>query len=119
MINLDIKCAEWAEIISAKADDTAITTALSVLEEQGLYAFFLFLESKKYHDLSRECKTFLQNTPDKSDPFLKNSREDDFKNLRDLTEKLDRLLWARDLLIQTLIYARYHAKAKKKMGGDK
>lgn len=118
MDNLDIKCAECAESIAASSEETAITSSLGVLEEQGLYTFFLFLEAKNHKTLKDECEAFLRKIP--NSPLLADSKNGDlFKRLRDLAQNPDNLLLARDLLVQTLIYARYHAKARKKTGGDR
>ena len=48
---------------------------------------------------------------------LPSVREIILTNIRDLTANLDTLLLVRDLYEQTLIYARYHAKAAGKQGG--
>ncbi len=49
---------------------------------------------------------------------LSSVREILLANIRDLTSDLDTLLLVRDLYEQTLIYARYHAKALKGEGGS-
>jgi hypothetical protein len=127
IVNLDAVCAEHAYTIVkgvaptgelSKGDkselENTITKSLGVLQEQGVYAFFLFLEYRtekpgakqtvhQSWELLRTAKLPLKELP-------KNNRVD-WVELRKLTEKLDDLLLARELLEQTLIYARYHAKA--------
>jgi hypothetical protein len=108
--NLDVECAKLGAKLGAKSDDKTLTDALSVLEEQGVYAFFLFLSQKK----ERPCVT------DSCGAFLKDhlpggfgSDNDVFKATREVATDIDRLLLARDLLRQSLIYGRYHAKASR------
>lgn len=113
MENLDLKCAQLAEKLAegAKKDrEKLLTDGLGVLQEQGLYAFFLFLETSKRGEpqkVRRECETFLRNQG-----LLEDVQGDLFRGLQSLADRLDDLLFARDLLMQALVYARYHAKAR-------
>lgn len=117
MENLDVRCAELGEKLAGLpgAEEKTITSALAVLEEQGLYAFFLFLHAKAKDGaaISRACAAFLERTP-QSGPLLGNKDEDLPDRLRALGQDLDKLLFARDLLHQALVYARYHLKARGK-----
>ena len=111
--NLDFACAKAGQSIVdkklSKDLEKTLIDALAVLEEQGVYALFLFLQVKeKDRDISAELQKFLQNTP-KYNPLLKENGVI-FPLLQVMAENLDNLLLARDLLRQTLIYARYHAK---------
>jgi hypothetical protein len=117
MDNLDLKCAELGgELAKVKTDkgqlvdEKVFTNALSVLEEQGPYACFLYLqarEGKLGHEITTKATEFLSKT-------LRASKNDkkplDF--LKDLASGLDDLLFARDLLRQVFVYARYHAKTR-------
>lgn len=110
MKNLDLACAELGSKLGQyKDDENLLTDALGVVEEQGVYAFFLFLEARGKgpgKEISSACATFLQ------DQGLLQNGNDVLRALRsDVVTKLDALLFARDLLRQALIYARYHAKA--------
>jgi len=109
MQNLDLECAKLAEKLANQTTEQVITKALGVLEEQGLYAYFLLLKSSKEvkEIVINECSDFLQKNS-----LLENGSEDIFKKLQKLAADLDKLLFARDLLRQALVYARYHAKAK-------
>jgi hypothetical protein len=114
MQNLDVKCAELGRKLAQldRVDDKTLTSALSVLEEQGVYACFLFLHAQGKdagRNVSGELARFLQKVPEES-PLLGNG--DLFNALQALAGDLDRLLFARDLLRQALVYGRYHAKAK-------
>ena len=113
-MNLDLICARYGnKIASSKAGEKLIRNSLGVLQEDGVYAFFLFLESSK-EDKAKNIKdeTFklLSN-----DEILKDTIGDEKEPLKVLREKfndnLDELLFAKEILERTLVYARYHAKA--------
>ena len=115
MQNLDVECANLGRALAQldKVDDKTLTSALSVLEEQGVYACFLFLNAQGGpggRKVSGKLAKFLQNIPEES-PLL--GTGDLFNALQALAGDLDKLLFARDLLRQALVYGRYHAKAKK------
>ncbi|GIU92125.1 MAG: hypothetical protein KatS3mg011_1031 [Acidimicrobiia bacterium] len=113
MQNLDLKCAELAEKLADGANkdrEKLLTDGLGVLQEQGLYAFFLFLKASKRarsHEVSGACEKFLRDQG-----LLQDHNNDLFQGLKSLADRLDDLLFARDLLTQALVYARYHAKAR-------
>ncbi len=115
--NLDLACAKTGKTIAEKTSkelENLITNSLAVLEEQGIYAMFLFLKSrggKTDIEVSDKIKEFLQKTP-KQLPLLPKT-ECVFKALEEIANDLDKLLLARDLARQTLIYARYHVRALK------
>lgn len=124
--NLDAACAKLgAELGCAGSKDTenSITKALGVLEEQGVYALFLYLQAtKKEWDqtMSNKLKSFLEENPTTQnallDPTTKST--DLFSALHTLARDLDKLLFARDLLHRALVYARYHAKAAQVKGAN-
>jgi hypothetical protein len=105
--NLDLECAKLGAQLGAQSDDKTLTDALSVLEEQGVYAFFLFLAQKnERRRVTDSCGAFLKDHL----PGGFGSHDDVFKATQDIATDIDRLLLARDLLRQSLIYGRYHAK---------
>lgn len=113
--NLDLVCAEYGDKIAKKiGNEVPIMKSLGVLQEDGVYAFFLYCQSKGEKDIGSECYGFL-----KDDRILKtlfNDSNDLLKAVREVfKDKLNQLLFAKELLERTLIYARYHAKA---LGGD-
>ena len=115
MENLDLKCAETGRAIAEHKgiEEKLVTDALAVLEEQGVYAFFLYLHARGKEPgkkVSNTCQDFLRKVPAAS-PLLDNGN-DVWEGLQKPSEDLDRLLFVRDLLRQILIYARYHMKAK-------
>lgn len=127
--NLDLACAKEGKTIAeklSKEDKTnaekpskelekLVTSALAVLEEQGVYALFLFLKSRSSNEakkVSDTLHTFLKKTPQQA-PLLAGNT-DVFTSLQQVAKDLDKLLLARDLLRQTLVYARYHARVPRK-----
>ena len=124
MENLDKLCAEYgykiAEEVSTalnspKTAVMLITKALGVLQEQGLYAFGLFCKSRgdaekagaeRIESLAKELlkdKQLIGNGD-----FLQEIRKDG-----GLATRLSDLMLAIKLLEKALVYARFHAKAKK------
>lgn len=114
--NLDLECAKLGSQLAEKNNDKTLTDALSVLEQQGVYAFFLYLAQKKDRQrITGLCQGFLkQQLPGGFDP-------DDsvFEATKQIAKDIDKLLLARDVLQQSLIYGRYHAKARTSSGGTK
>jgi hypothetical protein len=131
---LDMKCAECGNKIAAIGGntETLITKSLGVLQEDGVYAFYLFLVSRG----SKEDPPALKTTQE-TFRFLKERgvfasdvlhSEEDLANEQrkeyttellnairlDIANNLDKLLFAKELLERTLVYARYHAKALEK-----
>jgi len=113
MTNLDIQCAELGREIAQISDmeEKIINAALTVLEEQGPYAMFLYLQARHSNiaaPMSSKTLPFLQRIfPDRLD-----KTDDILQVLKELSNDLDDLLFARDLLRTALSYARYHLKAK-------
>ncbi len=123
--NLDAACAalghELGTIVAqgktSKDTENSITKALGVLEEQGVYALFLYLHARE-KDLrdrfSEKLMKFLRSEDVRLVPEQENSEP--FGALQELAKSLDDLLFARGLLHQVLVYARYHAKAAQTEG---
>ena len=152
MINLDRHAAETSQEIlnyidkpvkngalQAKNIEKLATDSLGVLQEQGLYAFFLYLLSKsggetQESELGSEefgaCVVMAQllnllNKPelksldsafangwDKSPPKLNSCKKDILKHISGhIAADLKRLLLVKSLFEQVLIYTRYGAKA--------
>ncbi|ACR79963.1 hypothetical protein [Kosmotoga olearia] len=118
--NIDQICAKYSfEITNRMIDDkhtpkevlNLITKALSVLQQQGLYALGLFCMvengTKQILDKSIEILGELK--------LLENSSEEDkLLQISKLSEKIHDLMFAIEVIEKTLIYARYHAKARVK-----
>ena len=116
--NLDLACAKTGQAIAEKPSkelEKLVTSALAVLEEQGVYALFLFLKTrggKAAPTIEQKVREFLKTTPQRA-PLLSGDG-DVFALLQSMSKDLDKLLLARDLLRQALVYARYHARVPQK-----
>ncbi|MFV9645877.1 MAG: hypothetical protein ACNYWU_08660 [Desulfobacterales bacterium] len=120
MQNTDMICAKYGSKIARtdKLSEPLVNKSLGVLQEDGVYSFFLFLaaQAKGIQNTPADCiqkdifdllKVFFQS--------IKDSREDILSIVRNnLAEDLDNLFLARDIIERTMVYARYHLKAKPK-----
>ncbi len=133
--------------VQARDLETLVTKALGVLQSQGVYAMALFLFSRSGGESVGEKMTAEERTATQLLSWLWPLRKpaqalQEFQNKKgqlqtdrsfdkvnqqknrmlnewaNLTADLDTLLLVRDLYEQTLIYARYHAKALKGEGGS-
>ena len=119
-LNLDQLAAQYAQEIVAKggADiENPVTKALGVLQEQGVYACVLYLLVNKEQTVLTPLYTLLDQLPDIAKkggiPNDQTNAKDVLKFYSDtVCKKLDTLLLVRELYEQTLIYARYGAKAE-------
>jgi len=120
--NLDRLCAEYGYKIAEqvhnelqKTAETHITKSLGVLQENGVYAFFLYQASRGSEKKGAEKLTALATELlNKAAVASFTSVSDPLEAMRKaggLADNLDDLLLAKRLLEQALIYARYHAKA--------
>ena len=127
MLNLDYRCMEYGQEIGKINDsnlENNLRKALGVLQEDGVYAMFLWLE-KNASDVRKELVEFF-NKEDKetkvklSNYFLESNKsfsQDDFdefcNDLRKIAKDIDKLLFMKKLLERILTYALYHARAKR------
>ncbi len=122
--NLDLACAKVGKQLADQASKTQdqetdstkdqFSAPLAVLEEQGVYALFLYLKPKQRDSISI-LQEFLTTTPQKI-PLLDLNEGGNIlnpKNYEKLANNLDNLLLAQNLLRRALTYARYHAKTLK------
>lgn len=135
-LNLDQKCAQSAQQIIIKAQPTGqpkeienlITKTLGVLQEQGVYAMMLFLFSRsskereiapyirtELYQLLNQLPVFAEQS-ERATPTAGSDAQSALKFYSDtVCNNLDTLLLVKDLYEQTLIYARYGAKAEGKV----
>lgn len=119
--HLDHSCAEYGYRMAAevykeigKNAENHITKSLGVLQENGVYAFFLYQVKKPGAERLKELAAELLRHEgfgpfhEVTDP-LEAVRGSQGK--KGLVHRLDDLLLAKRLLEQALIYARYHVKA--------
>lgn len=119
--NLDRLAAQHAQQIIAKArpsDDIekTITKSLGVLQENGVYACFLYLQAKEKENGSLVVEEMLSLLDSLGFGWGMPSSSAVEAILQHITEyvtaDLERLLLAKETLEQMLIYARYGAKAR-------
>jgi len=127
-INLDYLAAKCAQTIIQKTKDkkasdieNTITKALGVLQEDGVYACFLYLLAREKENgavVVGEMLNLLSSLPFGWQKPTSNSNEILRFINEQVTKDLERLLLAREVLEQMLIYARYGAKARDKGGSE-
>ncbi|MGH9840146.1 MAG: hypothetical protein ACREEM_15300 [Blastocatellia bacterium] len=96
--------------------DNTVTKALGVLQENGVYACFLYLKAKEKENgdvVVEEMLNLLAGLGFGWGKPANNSAEEVLKHITEkVTDNLERLLLAKESLEQMLIYARYGAKAR-------
>ena len=117
--NLDFLCSNCAQAIvelasnNKKELENRITNALGVLQEDGVYSFYLFL---KYRKMDQPTEPGSSQWPvwQKMAELLRNdeigqplSNEIDDRAVIELTNNLSNLLLAKQILERVLIFARY------------
>ncbi|RJO67600.1 MAG: hypothetical protein C4523_08895 [Myxococcales bacterium] len=118
--NLDLICMTWAaEGGFTDSDMKPITDALAVLQNDGLYALFLFLKArnneklqKKLIELGEEQKLGLWSCRG-SDILSELRKMMDVPNDKS-KGGLNSIFFAIDHITKALTYARFHAKAENK-----
>ncbi|MBI4337016.1 MAG: hypothetical protein HY683_04215 [Chloroflexi bacterium] len=134
--NLDLDCAEAAAAIAdGKVDRGLIDNALGVLQEDGVYALFVYTLSRlkkgegaatllrslndlmKNVDIWKSCIKCPENSDNDDQAINRADKRAEVtasaRALRSAVQQLDldTLFLAKDLLQHTLVYARYHARA--------
>lgn len=130
MKNLDYLCMEYGQKIPRDKDsETLITKVLGVLQENGPYAMFLYLEEKRNKESTREtgnnCYNSLVGLLNEKEikdffgsaPPDNSKLEQISKWLIEVSKDIDRLFFLKKILEQTLVYARYYSKALPKQEG--
>ncbi|WP_029521343.1 hypothetical protein [Persephonella sp. IF05-L8] len=88
-----------------------IDKALGVLSNDGVYAYYVYIISQKNGEFNKIFLDSLEeifNIAKYKEAYNSDSRQNYFK---DITNDIHKLLFLKQLLEKTLIYARYHAKA--------
>ena len=92
-----------------------IDKALGVLSNNGVYAYYVYIISQKNYNFNEIFLDIYQEIFDiikYEKIYDKNNRQ---KYFIDIANDIHKLLFLKQLLEKTLIYARYHAKA---LSGD-
>jgi len=126
--NLDQLCAKYgyrfaeevssAKDFNAKKAEVLVTKALSVLQEQGLYAFAIFCKSRPSGERAgaEEIETLAKELLKELNLIDDGDFLDELRKEGGLLTKLGDLMFAIQVLEKSLIYARFHAKAMKEEG---
>ena len=134
-VNLDFLCARYGqEIVKSiesmerevrKSDiENMLQKSLGILQEDGIYAFTVYLDSEGAfkddadgRDKEKVVKGILKNVwsllSDTGIALVNGEcmRDVVYTGLQRLSEDLDKLFLAKDLIEKCMVYARYHAKA--------
>jgi len=120
MINLDYLCTKIGQEIGEmkkERNESTLRKALGILQEDGVYAMFLWLE-KENSGIRKKLTTELNGSDIVKKYLLQNSKgfRDDFKefceDLSKLSQDIDKLFFLKKILERSLTYALYHAKIK-------
>ena len=120
MINLDYLCTKIGQEIGEmkkERNESTLRKALGILQEDGVYAMFLWLE-KENSGIRKKLTTELNGSDIVKKYLLQNSEgfRDDFKefckDLSELSQDIDKLFFLKKILERSLTYALYHAKIK-------
>jgi hypothetical protein len=127
LTNLDQLTALYAQEMVKKGKpvtvlERLVTKTLGVLQAQGVYAMILYLLSRSGEEekiapiICNECYALIKELPEFSSISIPSDKKKilEFYSSNDILGKIDTLLLIRDLYEQTLIYARYGAKAASK-----
>lgn len=130
MLNLDYICMKYGQEISKihnsnlennlrKALENNLRKALGVLQEDGVYAMFLWLEDKD-KEIRKKINDLLKHDEIKKYFFDNSATEKsllDFsefsKELQNVSQDIDKLFFMKKILERTLTYALYHVKVGK------
>ena len=104
-----VSCRIGSEIAEKAASTSEIDKALGVLSSDGVYAYYVYVISKKINGVFLDGITDLMKYTD-TKLNEKNYKEYFTKLSSDIKE----LLFFKEILSQTLTYARYHSKAEGK-----
>ena len=122
MLNLDYICMKHAQEINKSQIsnlENILRKALGVLQEDGVYAMFLWLEDKDKEARNKIIE--LLNSDKIKKYFFDNNSTKQFsenfsefcKELQNVAEDIDKLFFMKKILERTLTYALYHAKVGK------
>lgn len=118
--NLDFICADYGYRIGCndRVKEALLNKSIGVLQENGVYALMLYLSSRSSSDekagADHICSNLVDLWYDKRLSICTGERQDQFATAQQLAQNLDKLLLVKSLCEQTLIYGRYHAKAREK-----
>ena len=110
---------EYGQDIAKQGDENNLRKSLGVLQEDGVYAMFLWIEDKEKNNKEKNIRNILTKLLNEQEikKFLlgdSNSFEQEFtelcNNLQKVANDIDKLLFMKKILERALTYALYHAK---------
>jgi len=119
-----VNSVETSDSKNIKNLERNLRKALGVLKEDGVYAMFLWLESKDKNNIRTNLTNFLNYDNDDYDDIkiceylLGKDKKfqtefDGFcEDLKTVAEDIDKLLFMKKILERTLVYSLYHVKVK-------
>ena len=119
MINFDTMAASCAADIIAEVKkasvkmsdaDTRVTSALNILTEQGIYAMFLWIRENRYNWICDPLNRFFTRP---ENTINIRHRLPSHEACLELSDSLEKMFLAKQLIEQILTYARHMAKAEK------
>jgi len=115
MKNLDYICIKHGQKLDKS--DTTLRKALGVLNEDGIYAMFLWLENENSEIRIKQLIPLLNDNGIKpylieKDTHFKEDFKDFCEQLSNISEDIDKLFFMKKVLERTLTYGLYHAKIK-------
>lgn len=127
--NLDFQAAKFSQqiidetikdnLIDSSSVENLVTKTLGVLQENGVYACFLYLQSRSSDKDKQISNSVMKNLFEMTEligikPPVDSSSTDKLSFvLKDICKDLDTLFFTKQLWEQILLYARYGAKAAK------
>lgn len=115
--NLDFICADYGRLIGDNdlIEESLLNKAIGVLQENGVYALILFLSSRSSTEKEGAMyikKKLLDLWYDPRLSICSGPRQDQFIAAQQISQNIDQLLFVKELSEKTLIYSRYHVKAR-------
>ena len=118
---LDKDCATAAQTVGDGASEDVIARTLGVLQEDGVYAFFIYVQALQNKQASRkEAEAIWNGVAGLLCTLGKVNVKEDLGSDKlggwysTICGSLDALFFIKEMMERTLIYARYYAKAKPK-----
>lgn len=124
MTNIDYLCITSGQKIGKETDKNVLQKSLGVLQEDGVYAMFLWLEKKgKNSNIRKEFVKLFKE--EHLEPYFGEHfklQTDDFLSfcniLAEIAKDIDKLLLMKKIIERTLTYAYYHARGKEESGDE-
>ncbi len=116
--SLDLTCAQYGTSVAREAkDEPLVRKSLGILQEDGLYAFFLYLAAEKKDGVKKAALEFLKDQSILGEIIGEEEKDALVAIPKKFADRLDDLSLAKELMERVLVYALYHIKATAKVKG--